>query len=97
MGLGGIKVPGKTPPRGEFFEADWNIVEPGFFRTLKLPLTRGRDFSEAIRHVAAGGDRQRGIGASVWPGEDPLGKQMNINARVDVARCRSLAWHRTRD
>ena len=46
MGLGGIKLPGKTPPRGESFDADWNVVEPGLFRTLKLPLTRGRDFTD---------------------------------------------------
>jgi hypothetical protein len=43
MGLGGIRVPGKTPPRGEYFQADWNVVEPGLFKTLKLtagPRTR---------------------------------------------------------
>ena len=47
MGLGGLRVPGKTPPRGESFQADWNVVEPGLFRTLKLPLVRGRDFNDA--------------------------------------------------
>jgi predicted permease len=79
MGLGGIKLPGKTPPRGESFDADWNVVEPGFFRTLKLPLTRGRDF--------AAGDTQaslpvaivnEALAAQYWPGEDPLGKQMMV-------------------
>ena len=79
MGLGGIKLPGKTPPRGEFFSADWNVVEPGLFRTLKLPLTRGRDFTD--------GDTQASLpvaivnetlAAQYWPGEDPLGKQMIV-------------------
>ena len=79
MGLGGIQLPGKTPPRGESFDADWNVVEPGFFRTLKLPLTRGRDFTD--------GDTQaslpvaivnEALAAQYWPGENPIGKQMIV-------------------
>lgn len=77
MGFGGLKVPGKTPPHGESFDADWNIVEPGFFETLKLPLIRGRDFtsadsssSQAVAIVNEAFARQ------VWPGEDAIGKQM---------------------
>lgn len=46
FGLGAIKVAGAWPPPGlDSFAADWNVVEPGFFETLKLRLTRGRDFS----------------------------------------------------
>ena len=80
IGLGGIKVPGKTPPRGEFFQADWNVVEPGFFRTLKLPLTRGRDFSEADSATSLPvAIVNEALARQYWPGEDPIGKQMNLN------------------
>jgi putative ABC transport system permease protein len=86
MGLGGIKVPGKRPSRGEFFSADWNVSEPGLFSTLKLPLIRGRDFTDAdtassmwvaiINEAAA---------AQYWPGEDPIGKQVLVYDDVPSA------------
>jgi len=83
MGLGGIKVPGKTPPRGQYFEADWNVVEPGLFNTLKLPLIRGRDFTDAdtasSMRVAIVNEA---LGAQYWPGEDPLGKQILVHDDV---------------
>ncbi len=79
MGLGGLRVPGKTPPRGEAFQADWNVVEPGVFRTLKLPLVRGRDFADsdtaASPWVAVVNEA---LATQIWPGEDPLGKQMMV-------------------
>jgi len=101
MGLGGIKLPGKTPPRGEFFDADWNVVEPGLFRTLKLPLTRGRDFTdsdtETSQPVAIVNEA---LAAQYWPGEDPLGKQMIVHGDgpprnvsvVGVAADARLIW-----
>src|SRR5262245_40526600 len=79
MGLGGIKVPGKTPPRGEQFQADWNVVEPGLFRTLKLPLVRGRDFTDADTAASPWvAIINEAMAAAIWPGEDPIGKQMLV-------------------
>jgi predicted permease len=79
MGLGGLKAPGKTPPRGQYFQADWNIVEPGLFGTLKLPLVRGRDFTAAdtasSQWVAIVNEA---LAAAIWPGEDPVGKQVIV-------------------
>jgi predicted permease len=50
MGLGGVSVPGvPAPPGARFFEADWNIVTPGYFATMKMRLAAGRDFSDADR------------------------------------------------
>jgi predicted permease len=101
MGLGGIKLPGKTPPRGEFFDADWNVVQPGFFKTLKLPLTRGRDFTDAdTRTSLPVAIVNEALAAQYWPGADPLGKQMIVQgdgeARslsvVGVASDARLIW-----
>ena len=79
MGLGGIKVPGKKPPRGDEFFADWNIVEPGQFETLKLPLLRGRDFTDQDTANAPWvAIVNEALAEQIWPGEDPIGKQMTV-------------------
>jgi predicted permease len=50
LGLGGLMVPGVAPPQGRrFFTADWNIVTPGYFSTMRMTLVSGRDFSDADR------------------------------------------------
>jgi putative ABC transport system permease protein len=50
LGLGGLSVPGVPPPPGRrFFSADWNVVTPGYFETMKTALTAGRDFIAADR------------------------------------------------
>ena len=48
MGLGGIEVDGVESPSSRGFEADANIVAPGFFATLAIPLD-GRDFDARDR------------------------------------------------
>ena len=78
MGLGRINVPGRAAP-GDAVRADWNIVEPGFFRTLKLPLLRGRDFTAgdttASQPVAIVNEA---FTKATWPGEDGLGRQITV-------------------
>jgi predicted permease len=47
----GITVPGATPPNGQrFFEPNWNVVEPAYFATLRIPVLAGRDFNDADRN-----------------------------------------------
>jgi predicted permease len=79
MGLGGLKAAGRTPARGDEFSADWNIVEPGLFTTLKLPLTRGRDFTEQDTATAPWvAIVNEALATQIWPGEDPIGKQVTV-------------------
>ena len=74
----GITVPGVPPPPGQpFFRVSWNIVEPGFFSTLNIPLVAGRDFtvtdrdtSQPVVIVTQATARQ------LWPGEDAVGKYL---------------------
>jgi predicted permease len=55
--------------------ADWNIVEPGYFSTLKIAILAGRDFTAADR---TDGQRVAIIGAGLarrfFPGEDAVGQ-----------------------
>jgi predicted permease len=53
MGLGGVEIEGRESPSRFGFEADANVVAPGFFATLRIPLA-GRDFDLTD---TAGGER----------------------------------------
>jgi predicted permease len=54
-------------------------VNPGFLKNLRIPLIRGRDFSEADYASAAPVALVSSATAeSFWPGEDPLGKQVVV-------------------
>jgi hypothetical protein len=60
-----------------FVNVDWNVVAPGYFATLRTPITAGRDFTAADRDgtqpvaiVSEAAARQ------FWPGEDAIGKYL---------------------
>jgi predicted permease len=42
LGLGGVA---STPDPGAYSDADFNVVFPGYFQTLGIPLVAGEDFS----------------------------------------------------
>jgi len=56
---------------------DFNVVTPDYFRTMDLPLLRGRvfttqDVASAPRVVVV----NEAIAERLWPGEDPIGKRL---------------------
>ncbi|MCZ6918764.1 MAG: ABC transporter permease [Gemmatimonadetes bacterium] len=71
-------APGQRAP-----QLRYNAVTPDFFRTLGMPIVRGRGFTDADR--ADGGlvvvVNQR-LAEQVWPGEDPIGKSL-YNPTID--------------
>ncbi|MGH9727219.1 MAG: ADOP family duplicated permease [Candidatus Acidiferrales bacterium] len=72
---GAIKVPGYTPTPGQPAPtAFFNMVSPGYFQTLRLPLAAGHEFTdadtEASQHVAV---INKAMASRFWPHEDPLG------------------------
>jgi predicted permease len=74
----GLTVPGVTPPNGQpFFMANWTIIEPGYFATLRIPLVAGRDFSNADR---AGEPSvvivPEATARTLWPGQNAVGKHV---------------------
>jgi len=79
MGLGSLRAPGVQPPSGGriAFDADWNVVTPGFFRTLNIPLVRGRDFTAADVVGRPGAIIiNEAMAKSVWGTTDVLGRQL---------------------
>jgi predicted permease len=78
MGLGGLAIPGQTPPQGRrYFDADWNIVEPGYFATMRAALTAGRDFAASDRAgTPAVAIVNETAARRFFPGQDPIGRLM---------------------
>jgi putative ABC transport system permease protein len=78
LGLGGLAVPGVQPPDGRrFFDADWNVVTPGYFAAMKMTLASGRDFTDADREGAPSVVIVNETAARRWwPNQDAVGKTL---------------------
>ena len=76
LGLG-LGVPGGPANDLDEFEPDGNIVDTGYFATLRIPILDGRDFSETdgadAQPVAIVGES---AARHYWPGERAVGKYM---------------------
>ena len=72
----GLGLPGASAD--EEFQPDSNIVEPGYFATLRIPIIAGRDFNTGDRAgaqpVAIVGDT---AARRFWPGESAIGKHLS--------------------
>jgi putative ABC transport system permease protein len=67
------------PAPGEEPTAAWRVVLPGYFRAMRLPLVRGRDFDG--RDVAGRPGVvivNEALAAAHWLGEDPLGRALAV-------------------
>jgi putative ABC transport system permease protein len=78
-----FRVEGRPEPKpGEAPTATYRVVLPGYFRTMGIPLRRGRDVSEEDRAGAPGVVVvNEALAARHWPGEDPLGKRLALSDR----------------
>ena len=88
MGLGGVAIAGVPSPSGrDSLDADWNVIEPGFFKTLGMPLLKGRDFDAA--------DGKSSLGVAIvndafvrqyLAGREPVGTIMDTTDGPDSVR-----------
>ena len=70
-----FRVAGRTYAPGQEPNADARIATPEYLSTMGIPLSRGRDFTDAdtaesARVVLV----NQMLARRMWPGEDPLGK-----------------------
>lgn len=88
-GFGRLNLPG-TPPE-QAVRTDWNLVSPGYFATLGIPLQRGRDFTPADREGSElVGIVNETLARQLWPGQDPI-DQLLVNADNQPVRIVGVA------
>ncbi|MEK6278983.1 MAG: ABC transporter permease [Acidobacteriota bacterium] len=73
-------IEGHPPlPAGQEPEVDHRVISPGFFSAMKIPLIKGRYFTDA--------DNETGTQVIIinetmarryWPGEDPVGRRIKL-------------------
>ncbi|HEX4961076.1 MAG TPA: ABC transporter permease [Thermoanaerobaculia bacterium] len=72
-----LHIEGHPRPPGQRIDASVREVSPGYFRTLRIRLLAGRDFTAADRagapHVVAVSETMARL---AWPGEEPIGKRL---------------------
>ena len=84
---GALEVEGYEPAPGENVLVAQNVVTPGYFDLIRMPLVAGRAFSTADRDGAPGVVIVNAAFADrFWPGEDPLGKRVEDWEVVGVVR-----------
>lgn len=73
-----VQVVGRTPiPLGHRPMADVSVVSPEFFRTMRIPLRRGRLFDSLDRDSAKEVIVvNEAFARQIFPGEDPVGKDI---------------------
>jgi putative ABC transport system permease protein len=83
-----FQVAGRPPAApGDSPGAAYRVVLPGYFRTMRLPLLRGRDFDERDARGQPGVVIvNQALAAAQWPGQDPVGRSITLDdpARPDA-------------
>ena len=65
---------------------DYRVVTPDFFRTIGIPLKRGRIFTEQDGQGSTPvGIINEAMARRYWPDEDPIGKRFRMQAPINVS------------
>ena len=77
-GSTGMSIGTKAPPKGEpvtGVQAAWRIVSPSYFKTLDVPVLRGRIFTRGADPDANPSIViSKTLAEKLWPGADPIGQ-----------------------
>jgi predicted permease len=76
-----FRIEGRPEPKpGQDPDASYRVVTDSYFRTMQMPILKGREFSsedsEKSQRVVA---VNAAFAARYWPGEEALGKRMRLN------------------
>jgi predicted permease len=80
----GVAIEGFETPNRARLAMDYNIVSPGYFRTLGIPLNKGRDFEERDTDTSPGVVIvNEALARRFWPNQEALGKRVSVGNRTD--------------
>ncbi len=64
--------------------ADYRVISPNYFRSMGIPISRGRDLTERDTRDAPGVVIiNEAMARRYWPDQDPLGKRMRVGMNND--------------
>jgi putative ABC transport system permease protein len=78
----GFLIEGRQPPPDQTTpEANYQVMSPDYFRTMGIPLLRGRVFTEMDSKDAPGVViLNETLAKLYWPNEDPVGQHLSISS-----------------
>jgi predicted permease len=79
-----LKAEGYAPKPGEDLSSDFNIIGPDYFRTMKIPLLRGREFGRSDTTTAPQVVTINETAARrFWPDQSPIGRRLILGRAPD--------------
>ena len=79
--IGGLELEGVDPLAVRVPSVDWRTVTPDYFRTMRIPLVEGRDFTERDDEDAPPvGVIDEQLARRAWPGPSALGRRFRQTA-----------------
>jgi len=80
----GFQVIGR-PVEKDCCSSQWMSITPGYMRLFRIPVLRGRDFTENdIAEAPAVNLVNEAFARKFWPGEDPIGQHIRHGNRMET-------------
>jgi len=77
-----VEIPGRAPDPLRDPRVWFMTVSPGYFRTMRIPVRAGREFTEADLAPAAAVIVNEAFARAFWPGLDAIGRQVTLHKAV---------------
>jgi predicted permease len=82
-GVGNVEGHAKLLP-GQEYLVGMHVVNPGYFRTMGIPLLRGREFRATdTKGAGIAVVINQKLAETFWPGQDPIGKHFSLWGTAD--------------